>query len=223
MIYDSIRVASHENFVLYLRKSGYLKAGKVALVDVGWNGTMQKHLFATGMRSEVYGYYIGSISKSDSLLHNKKVGILFNSESSTGAFSHSCYNYECVCVADHGSVHGYNADGEPIFAKDGDVDLYNQIFHEVQTNIKKKFDMMCKLLNEKEFDEQYFAFKHIQMLLDLSKVEKELLHISFDKHRDGLVDIRIKRPIKTRLFLIKHFVRIKLQYFKYRYLVRKLL
>lgn len=218
-IYEQKRIIAQENFQTYLVKSGYRDAERLALVDVGWNGTMQNHLFTMGMHDTLVGYYIGVRPSKTPDPNNIKNGVLFNTTSSVHEFSHFCHNYEYVCVANHGGVSQYDNDGNPVLNEDEDVALYNEIFSEVQQSLFEKFKMMCDCFSSATYNERqierYCTFKHVKMLGHLSKKEREILRIAIANHPDNLADIRPRKTLKTRLFLFKRFTYIKMQCLKY--------
>lgn len=75
-IFNIIKTNSQKEYnalIQYLSKNNF--EGKVAVVDIGWHGTMQNAIQRIS-NSNVYGFYMGCITKYD---HDKEFGYLFNS------------------------------------------------------------------------------------------------------------------------------------------------
>ena len=218
LVYERNRVEYRRNFDLYLKKSGYCDAKRIALVDVGWKGTMQNHLYQARIRNELQGYYLGYMPEYTLDLDNQKTGLLFNTKSTTHVFAHFCYNYEYVCVADHGCVCRYDSEGTPILSHDGDVDLYNATFGNIQERIEEKFKRICECIRDANISDRkvsrYCTYRHIKMLNDFSKTENEILRNAMEEHSD-FVDIKTKKTLKKSLVEFRRAVYIKAQCLKY--------
>ncbi len=111
--YQSHRRNQRENFLSYLRSYGrdFLKDG-LALVDVGWKGSIQNNIFlALQSRVKISGYYIGLLSPTELQENNEKKGILFSDVPTHSPFIHVYNNnrslFEMVLGASHGSADGY--------------------------------------------------------------------------------------------------------------------
>jgi len=114
----------------YLTQEGFFEGRRVALVDLGWSGTIQDALVTafsgvTGFPT-ISGYYVGL--GQDPLrgvpeLLDAKSGLLGDPRRgrslSEAAVHYAAALFEAVCRADHGSVLGYrrSSDGrvEPVF------------------------------------------------------------------------------------------------------------
>lgn len=192
-IYEEKRISAHDNFVRYLNKIGYDSGKKVAVVDVGWNGTIQDALYRLGMRNALYGYYIGT-NQVGASADNVKKGLLFDIDPIFGFDRH---NFEYICVADHGATIGYDENGMPVIADDGDCDLYKTYYKEVQQSITNKFIRLDLCFGDKPIDyatESYFLFFHTQMLLKLNRIESEILENSKKLHPDTFATGGIYKP-----------------------------
>jgi len=74
--------AERELLLAYLDQQGVLAGGRIALVDIGWNGTIQKSLVAAlaleGRTQHMHGYYLGTLPPAHVELGNSTVtGFLF--------------------------------------------------------------------------------------------------------------------------------------------------
>ena len=139
---DVIRhsMAAYKITVKYLKQEGL--SGKIAIVDIGWHGSMQEALLKIlnreGVECDIHGYYVGLRKTKD----NKKIkatGYLFNKENNRIANLIACFTpvVEIFFSANHGTVLGYkenSINGEilPLLAKwefdiDGQKDEYRKI------------------------------------------------------------------------------------------------
>lgn len=108
-----------EAFIEYVEETGC--QGRIAIVDIGWNGNMQK-AFEKIVRHyeldmEVYGYYLGIIPNSPNQQIYKMQGYLFQSGKNVDLFLRERYvncMLELFLVAPHGSMKRYhlNEDGK---------------------------------------------------------------------------------------------------------------
>lgn len=101
----------------YLEEIGFF--GKVAIVDIGWHGNMQRALVEIiqkyDLKVKIKGYYIGVIPNSNAIVEDKLdvCGYLFE-EGRDDLFryvKHICGLVEYLFSATHGTVIGYQKDG----------------------------------------------------------------------------------------------------------------
>ena len=119
-LYESERIARRRAFIDYLSKlSGGTPPVQLAIVDVGWKGTIQDNLFAllcrvgdTPVRA-VTGYYVGLVAEGAASPNNNKFGLLFSSvgtpSSKFRVFSENRALFEVLLAADHGSIVSYES------------------------------------------------------------------------------------------------------------------
>ena len=111
----------YELYIKYLREVGFV--GKLAVIDIGWHGNMQKALqricLSAGIEVEIYGYYIGinPQSKNDQNIRGYIFDRYFNEEYYK---MEKMFNsvLEAFLIADHGSIKKLDmSDGKivPIF------------------------------------------------------------------------------------------------------------
>lgn len=123
-LYESERVARRRAFIAYLSElSGGIPPARLAIVDVGWKGTIQDNLFALLCREgntpvhAVTGYYVGLVAAGAASPRNDKYGLLFSSVGAPSpkfrVFNENRALFEVVLAADHGSIVSYElaADG----------------------------------------------------------------------------------------------------------------
>lgn len=111
--YEAHRSQQKKHFLLYLESfNEQLEHNGLALVDVGWKGSIQNNIFyALDKRIAVSGYYIGLLSPTDLQPLNTKRGIVFSDFPEHSPFIHVYNNnrslFEMMLGASHGSADGY--------------------------------------------------------------------------------------------------------------------
>ena len=102
----------------YLDEIGFF--GKVAIVDIGWHGNMQRALAEIikryNLKVEMKGYYLGIIPNSNAVMEGKLDirGYLFEEgrDDLLRYEKHICALIEYLFSATHGTVTGYQKDGD---------------------------------------------------------------------------------------------------------------
>ena len=96
----------------YLKEQGF--TGKVAIVDIGWFGNMQKALYSLTSNKDIMGFYVGVRKKEeiDSLNYIKRMGYLFNKKITSNYLFIAAMNslFETFFLANHGSVKKFYID-----------------------------------------------------------------------------------------------------------------
>ena len=216
-IYSQKRKRHAENQNLYFEQCGFYQAERVAVVDVGWNGTIQNYLYQIGGHEELLGYYIGCYSAESNGL-NKKTGLLFESTSSRCPIRINNYNYEYICVANHGSTYEYDDLGTPVLVNDPDIELYEKYYKNIRQTIKTKFISIFDVINKPNIKidfERYVWSRHAKMLLSFNKFEREIISDTIAVKKDNLIDIKPKKNIKFYLYGIKKVIMLCSVIFKY--------
>jgi FMN phosphatase YigB (HAD superfamily) len=122
----ALRTRAHEErapLLAYLEQEGVLAGGRVALVDVGWNGTIQKSLVAMldleQRAHDLAGYYLGTLAPAHVDVGQSQVaGYLFEA-GMPGAHRRAVLQLpqllEFVCSTTRGSLRGFTrADGRVV-------------------------------------------------------------------------------------------------------------
>ena len=170
----------HELLLKYLGDTKELN-----IVDIGWFGNMQKSLenILSNKKVMVNGCYLGLLSKSD----NKK-GYLFENRGEECQIEEEQFNslIEFIFSANHGSVLGYQLDGENIEPLLDKYEYENSetdyILSEIQIGaleFVKKFDEINKcLFIEKTPEESFMNIKNM-FVKPTSKIAKDWGEIYF--------------------------------------------
>ena len=99
-------IEEHKHLMHYLDNINF--DGRIAVVDIGWYGSMQKSLQILKPTTKQYGFYVGI--KQDSSYDKEYNGLLFNSLDLTNAELINSFRmlFEFITLADHGSVKRFN-------------------------------------------------------------------------------------------------------------------
>lgn len=111
--YERHRKSQKENFRTYLSSFGIQpEKDGLALVDVGWKGSIQNNIFyALDAKVSISGYYLGLLSPTELSEKNNKKGVLFSDYPAHSPYIHAYNNnrslFEMLLGATHGSADGY--------------------------------------------------------------------------------------------------------------------
>lgn len=164
-------IASHRfKLKQYLEQEGLFCDDKIAVVDLGWSGTIQDNIYdiiaENKYDKKLNGFYFG-LSKYKKKSSNLKYGYLFNEKTKVEELSYvNCFNVlmEIFCLADHGMVQGYafeNSRVVPFFREMEDENNVNKIL----SLRKGVFSFLDKL--DYEFVDFYsydFRYKTLNLL-----------------------------------------------------------
>lgn len=193
--YESRRRAAHEGLAAYLRSFSLEAAGaeSLALVDVGWKGTIQDNLFralshhaGSGLPSRIDGYYLGLVSHGAASTHNTKTGLLFDVEHK-GQRGYAVFNenrslFESVLGADHGSAQRYlPADnGKPTSVLCSDFEerkLFEHVIGPMQARLLSVFKGLDALLAVRGGDDDWLMRAtqqhHMRMVFEPTQAEMD--------------------------------------------------
>lgn len=130
---------NYHNIMKYFEQSGLFEKGKIAVVDSGWMGTVQKTLTAlvNGRTDDnIIGYYFGLYRREND---NYKA-FLFDVTDAYKYVPTFCNNlFECFCSAPHGMTTGYReCDGKIIpVLSDANAEMVKMA--EIQTKTAVRF------------------------------------------------------------------------------------
>lgn len=109
-----------ETLLDYLNRLGFGEAQRVALVDVGWRGTMQQTLSRLsekfGLEAELQGYYIGAFSQQAARPGDMRGYLIERGqpEAYLRTLWEGLYLFEFIYSAPHTSIVGLRRDGDQI-------------------------------------------------------------------------------------------------------------
>jgi hypothetical protein len=115
--YESLCYLHSNNFKVYFESVIPRDETSIAIVDIGWKGTMQDsftRIFKN--KKKLYGYYFGITEKTTIYENSSKTGILFDYFSSNKSLYSLAKNdfsfFENVFFASHSSLNSYLTDGK---------------------------------------------------------------------------------------------------------------
>lgn len=112
-VYEQRRTEQRQNFTRYLESFGFdFRQKQMTIVDVGWKGSIQDNIYhILDGKTDVRGYYVGSLIASERRETNRKNGLLFDDTPRLTPYFQVYNNnrslYEMVLGASHGSADGY--------------------------------------------------------------------------------------------------------------------
>ena len=114
----------------FLSQEGVLTPGRIGLVDIGWNGTIQKALDAVAIIEktpvDLHGYYLGTLPPITHDAGNSvATGFLFDAGTPAehaNAVLHLRQLVEFICTTTRGSLRGFRAEGTRVVPVHGAVD-----------------------------------------------------------------------------------------------------
>lgn len=157
MIENSI--VQFNNLKQYLSQIDF--SGTVAIVDIGWNGSMQKALKefcdAADIAANIIGFYVGCNPDSDFVKTNSNIvkGFMFDDKHDSELYKLYFKNFislfEVFFTANHGTVLGYTKSEQeikPILQK-WEYNNEESVFNKIQDIQKGAFDICDFLCNYK--------------------------------------------------------------------------
>ena len=146
-VYEEARSNYISLFRKYCKQEGILPSHKIAIADVGWNGTMQDNILKALGNVNCIGLYIGLINTAYTSENNKKLGLIF-SENPLDTQDINLWKYDHIFMerilwASHGATDHYekNADNNVVpVLKSYSSELENyKLMKPVQDAILDKF------------------------------------------------------------------------------------
>ena len=166
-------------FKTYLGQNGIVDNMKVAVVDVGWKGSIQDNIYNMYENLSIYGYYCGLKNKAVVSESNKKFGLMF-SEIPFKTDDYDLWEFdsnflERLLAATHPSTKNYIREGAkvvPVFNDFGSEKGNYEAVKDIQESLLKKHSCLVEKISNSPFfkDEIYFLFrkKHINTCSKIS-------------------------------------------------------
>jgi hypothetical protein len=181
-----------------------LASGRIAVVDIGWNGTIQKALAAVAsldMRPlDLHGYYLGTLPAINQDLGGSVAhGFLFDSGvpvDHANAVLHLRQLVEFICTTTRGSLRGFRADGNTVMPVHGSVDHPDaQQVHVAQLRDGALAYARGLAQEQRVFGEQPIsasaAIRHLARTI-MAPTAEEAREIGDIRHGDGLGSDRVR-------------------------------
>lgn len=168
------------------------EAATLALVDVGWKGTIQDNLSRALSRlpgkapTKIAGYYLGLVAHGAATPENSKTGLLFDIDHRRrrhyAVFNENRSLFESVLAADHGSARRYvpASAGQPAMVECSDfeeTELFQQVIAPLQTRIRSVFQALDALLAVRGHETDWLLRAaerhHLRMVLYPTQLEMD--------------------------------------------------
>lgn len=213
--YENMRLEQQRIFRAYWESFGAdIYNEKIAVVDVGWTGTMQtltdRHFDG---RVNMAGFYIGARDRTEKD-RATKFGLLYSRKNKTYSrphlFKHHMTFFEQLLRADHNRTDGYvYKDGVPTPVLDTKIDdesVYKKDIEPMQREISAKFAQLCKLDYDHCSTAESVAYRAFYKLsLHPTKKDTEWIMRCEDSHYDQFMRIGYTfTPFKHFLRIIVH-------------------
>lgn len=161
LFYETVKTAK-AGLLRYLNEQGFFADDKVALVDVGWKGSIQDNISrASAERNTIKGYYLGLVGDVVTNAYNQKKGLIFADYPIKTDFfeiwNFDSHFYERLLTASHPSTKGYaQADGKmvPIFNEHGKEKKNYELIKPLQDAIFYQYKKLIEFWGEEGWSEE---------------------------------------------------------------------
>ena len=193
-IYETKRIEQKENLISYIKSFDTdIHSNGIAIVDIGWKGTIQDHIFKLfDKKVSISGYYLGLVLNLMPDDNNKKIGLVFDYKKEDiydKVFQENISLFEVLLGASHGSADFYQKNTknivEPITHQEKEEkEIFETIIHPIQETIYKKFLQLSYTFQSSHFSildmREVVAKIHSRMIYTPTKEEirffKKLYH-----------------------------------------------
>jgi predicted HAD superfamily hydrolase len=227
-LYENRRIEQRNLFIRYVNQfTDDIPQKKLALIDVGWKGTIQdniSNLFSE--ERELHGYYVGMVIPYQNTPISLKKGLLFsasNVDNFYSTFNENRSLFEVLFAANHGSAKYYEVNSS------GFVDAVLEDFSEeegffkhnisgIMTAIETRFKNICEVFNRQVWDENRFkrhvAICHGRMVYMPTTEELEWFLALYHVENFGVFERNFFNRQEKKIKLLDRFSNL-LEYKKY--------
>lgn len=217
-LYEEKRMENKGLLKEYFLSEGMGDVEKIAIVDVGWNGTMQNHIYTIMDKKICKGYYIGVLNEAYSSVCNLKRGIIF-SDNPLPSKDKELWGYDHVFLerilwASHESTGCYKKiDGKVVPQFENFMSEKGNYSHikPVQDLIYEKFMVLDRNIKESPFYLEQFYEKilhtHLDMIFRLNKEQLNLQRKMFKGQMQNFGQLRSANDSFNSVFGIKQIVK----------------
>ena len=184
--YNKIVSEKKELLREYLKQHGFFDGKSVAIVDVGWKGSIQDNLVkCINECIPIRGYYCGLKNNAKYELNNQKYGLIFSEypyrTNNYNIWSYDANFMERLMTASHASTREYKereGEIEPIFNEFGSEQLNYEIIKPVQNKIisqfKKCMSVSYNISILSDELEEFLTLSHVRCCCKIYKSNFEL-------------------------------------------------
>lgn len=202
----------------YLKENGIAEDTSIAVVDVGWNGTMQNNLLKIFDDIRGVGFYIGTTPATVSRTGNEKRGLIFHAvpykSKNYRNWSYDHVFLERILCADHGATEKYELrDGKvtPVIKVYNSEQTSYQTMLPVQQAILKKFMLIDQAFLPSAYDaedfESIFLEKHTKTLFTVNNAQLQLQKEMIDNQMQNFGRIETAKDSLNTTFSKKNIIR----------------
>lgn len=211
--YENNRLKQNANFKEYVRElNPNYKTDGLHIVDIGWKGTIQDHLWDIFNREVcINGYYAGLIAEGNADSGNEKQGLLFSTfpikSDYFGVFNENRAIFEIILGASHGSAERYVlTEGTvvvDVIQNEKELEIFDKIVSPMQREMLITFEKLCRHYCLKCFDIEedlaYFAEIHSQFVLHPNKKELTFFDQLYHYENFGVFEFTKFRASDTKI------------------------
>ncbi|WP_195593138.1 hypothetical protein [Roseburia faecis] len=205
--------------VKYLQQESVLSQSRVAIVDSGWTGSMQRSLRQileyAGWKGNILGFYFG-LYKIPKKEDGEYFSFYFNGKGDIQNKALFCNNlFEIFTSAPHGMTIGYQKNKEkitPIFAEP----VQKVQLEKIKNQIEGVMDGVNKIVREKNKYDKKYCQKVLRKIMGFPTKEISIMYGEFtfcdditEKYQMKINGVEQKRVLKDQLILNKLIRKIR--------------
>jgi len=147
-VYERQRLKQKAGLMAHLQKLEPLDYNAIAIVDVGWKGSIQDNLSLAFPNTVFHGYYLGLVEGVPYERKNPKNPLVFRvslgERKPTNIFNENRALFETMLAASHGSTQKYELNGLAVTEeKQAEQDQFFSLFRHIQGNVLSVFRNFC--------------------------------------------------------------------------------
>ena len=191
-----------ENFNAYLQKIGF--KNNVAIVDLGWKGTIQYCMMNTFKENNLLGYYFGLEKRAYSeIINDKKRAYLFD-QNSQNDYEEKVYSFrtllEIFFAALHGTTISYLKEKDGYYNLGKSENINEKIIIDIQNGAKKfVLDFNKYSIDLSEFDITKIAYNLIEVGINPSLRQANIFG---NLNYSNMVDGKLASPQKIYKYIL---------------------
>jgi len=231
--YDTHRRANHEAFKTYINSfNSDIEANGIALVDIGWGGTMQEAIYKFfDYKIPVTGFYLGLGEIYDIQPKTQRYGLNFSllpyTDYNDSIIMANMQLYEQFSAADHGSALGYSLEAkdytleyhkpEEKWLYDNHIKAHQEEMFGLHKKLLERLDTLCYSEENMQNSMSKMALK-VGLFQNTKKLKflDTLSHGFYQNVGDNQVGITYKAPkIENPIKYAISFLMTPEKYFRY--------
>lgn len=217
-VYEQGRIENRQLLKKYFLNEGMGNQEKIAIVDVGWNGTMQDCIHTIMDRKRCIGYYIGVLNQAVSSITNLKKGLIF-SDNPLPTKDKELWEYDHVFLerilwADHQSTRGYELINNNVVPQFENYESEKENFFRiqpVQESILSKFIQIDECIKESVYELEAFyediLHIHLDMIFKVNKGQLILQREMFSNQMQNWGTITDANTSFNSVFSVRNIIK----------------